>query len=149
MNRFAKIYRSGVALMLLMGLSPVVQATDHLIEAQATKFSPLLMFIEPGDTISWVTMVGHDSRAIPGLVPEGAEPWNLGMGSNASVTLDVEGVYIYKCTPHYSLGMAGAIVVGKATNLEQIKQHAKGMSKRVVAKLLKADWPADHIVSEN
>ena len=149
MNRFAKIYRSGIALMLLMGLSPVVQATEHIIEAQSTKFSPLFMFIDPGDTVSWVKMVGHDAQAIPELVPEGAELWHLGMGVNGNVTFDVEGVYIYKCTPHYSLGMAGAIVVGKATNLEQIKQHVKGMSKRVLAKLLKADWPADRIVSEN
>ncbi len=94
-------------------------------------------------------MVGHDSQAMADLIPEGAEPWHLRLGLNGNVTLDVEGVYIYKCTPHYSQGMVAAIVVGKATNLEQIKQNAKGMSKRVVAKLLKADWPADRLMGRN
>lgn len=137
-----------VAVVLaLIGTAPA-SAEEHVVQAQATKFSPAHVFIQPGDTVTWANMAGHDSQAEEGLVPEGAETWHIGMGENGSVTLDVEGVYLYKCTPHFALGMAGAIVVGKPTNIDAIKQNAKGMYKRVIVKMMKSDdWPDDMRVS--
>ena len=142
MTHRSNFYLGWVAVVLAFAAVPA-HAENHVIKAEATKFSPLYIFIEPGDTVSWTNMVGHDARAEEGLVPEGAEPWQLGMGENGSVKFDVEGVYLYKCTPHFALGMAGAIVVGQPSNLDAVKQNAKGMYKRVLAKLLKADWPTN------
>lgn len=144
MNSMYSLRLGCIAVVLaLIGMVPAY-AEEHVIQAQATKFSPQHLFIQPGDTVTWNNMAGHDSQAEKGLVPEGAEAWHISMGQNGSVTLDVEGVYLYKCTPHFALGMAGAIVVGQPTNIDAIKQSAKGMYKRVVVKLLKsADWPAD------
>ena len=136
-------FRRGCAAIALAFIAtPMVHAEDHVIKAEATKFSPLYVFIKPGDTVSWTNMVGHDAQAEEHLIPEGAEPWHMGMGQEGSVTLEKEGVYLYKCTPHFSLGMVGAIVVGQPTNMDDLKQNAKGMYKRVLVKLQKADWPA-------
>lgn len=124
-----------IALMLFSASS---LAAEHVITAQATKFSPLVVLIEPGDTVTFQNMVGHNADAMEGLVPEGAELFKIPLGTNGSLTLDKEGVYIYKCTPHFALGMVGAIVVGEATNMDSVVANAKGMAKRAVIKAKKA-----------
>ncbi|MFQ5658955.1 MAG: plastocyanin/azurin family copper-binding protein [Gammaproteobacteria bacterium] len=114
-------------------------AEDHIIAAQATSFAPKILFIQPGDTVQWTRMSPiHDAQSMEGLIPEGAKGWKFAVGENGKVTLDKEGVYVYKCNPHYAVGMAGAIIVGKATNLEQVKANATGRAKGVVIKVDRA-----------
>jgi len=52
--------------------------------------------------------------------------------------LTEEGVYIYKCNPHYPLGMVAAIIVGKPVNIKQVQANATGRSKGIVIKVVKA-----------
>ncbi len=54
------------------------------------------------------------------------------------MTLTEEGVYIYKCNPHYPNGMVAAIIVGKPVNIEQVQTNATGRSKGIVIKVVKA-----------
>ena len=112
-------------------------AEEHVVAAGATNFSPMHVFIKPGDTVKWTNMTIHDSQSMEGLIPEGAEHWKGKIGQNLAVTLDVEGVYIYKCNPHFPLGMIGAIIVGEANNMDQIDANAKGREKGVIFKLKK------------
>jgi len=72
-----------------------------------------------------------------GLIPEGAEHWKSNIGQELAVTLDKEGVYIYKCNPHLPNGMVAAIIVGEASNMDQIQANAKGREKGVILKLKK------------
>ncbi len=128
-----------ICLSLLLCFSLSVLAEEHIIVAQATSFSPKILFIQPGDTITFTNMSPiHDALTLDGLIPEGAEGWAFGLGQNGSVTLDKEGIYIYKCNPHYAVGMAGAVIVGAATNLEQVKTNATGRAKGVVIKVERA-----------
>ena len=115
-----------------------VGSKTHTVIGQATSFSPNILFINPGDTVQWENMTIHDSVSMEGLIPEGAEPWVFKLGQNGAVTLTVEGVYIYKCNPHYPLGMVAAIIVGKPVNIEQIQTNATGRSKGIVIKVVKA-----------
>ena len=116
----------------------VVEPKSHTVLAGATSFSPIVLFTNPGDEICWVNMTAHDSQSIEGLIPDGAEPWHIVLGRNGCVTLPVEGVYIYKCNPHYPVGMAGAIVVGAASNIAQIEANVTGRAKGVVIKVKRA-----------
>ncbi len=116
-----------------------VNAEEHIIKAAVTQFRPLVTHAKPGDTITWQNMAGHDTTSMNGMIPEGAEAWHSKMGEVFSITLDKEGTYLFKCTPHASLGMMGAIIVGGNTdNLESIKAgvdasgEPKGMVKRVI-----------------
>ena len=95
------------------------------------------LFIKPGDTVKWTNMTIHNSESMEGLIPEGAEPWKGKIGQEIAVTLDVEGVYIYKCFPHYANGMVAAIIVGETNNMDQIQANAKGREKGVIFKLKK------------
>jgi len=110
----------------------------HTVFGQATSFSPNILFINPGDTVQWTNMTIHDSVSMEGLIPEGAEPWKFKLGQNGAVTLTEEGVYIYKCNPHYPLGMVAAIIVGNPVNIAQVQANATGRSKGIVIKVVKA-----------
>jgi len=133
------------ALMLAGG----AQAADHEIqmlnkgEKGAMVFQPEFVQAAPGDTVTFVpTDKGHDAESIKGMIPDGAEPFKGKMGEQITVTLDKEGVYGVKCTPHYGMGMVALIVVGQPVNLEQAKAvKQSGKAKKVFEALL-AEVPA-------
>ncbi len=118
--------------------APVAEAKTHIVNGRATSFSPNILFINPGDTVQWASMTSHDSVSMEGLIPENAEPWKFKIGQNGAVTLTEEGVYIYKCNPHYPNGMVAAIIAGKPINIEQVQTNATGRSKGIVIKVVKA-----------
>ena len=114
------------------------ETTTHIIYGQATNFSPNILFINPGDTVQWENMTIHDSVSMEGLIPEGAKPWAFKIGQNGALTLTEEGVYVYKCNPHYPNGMVASIIVGKPVNIAQVQANATGRSKGIVIKVVKA-----------
>lgn len=118
-----------------------VEATGkvHTVTAQGLIYNPLVVKIAPGDTVAWTNMSTHNTESLEGLIPEGAEMWASDMSDNYSRTFTQQGIYIYKCTPHFGAGMGGAIIVGEPVNLEQIKAvDAKGAAKRLVTKAVQA-----------
>lgn len=132
-----KTYLTLAALILLTS-TQAVMAENVTVTARATAYDPVVVFIEPGESVVWTNMSGHNAVTIEGLIPEGAEGFDIPMGENGSATLEQEGVYVYKCTPHFAMGMGGAIVVGNPGNFEDVKANAKGMAKRIVIKTQKA-----------
>ena len=80
---------------------------------------------------------GHNSESVKGMLPEGAEPWKGKINEELTVTFDVEGIYGYKCTPHFAMGMVGLIQVGEGTaNLESAKTaKLPGKAKSRMAEL--------------
>ncbi len=111
---------------------------EHTVYAGATNFNPKVLFINPGDSVKWVRMTAHDSVSIGGLIPEGAEHWKFAIGENGNVTLNNQGIYIYKCNPHYAMGMSAAIIVGEPVNIEQVKANVSGRAKGVLIKVERA-----------
>jgi pseudoazurin len=111
----------------------------HIVTAQGLVYAPLVVNIAVGDSVAWENMSSHDTQSMEGLIPEGAEHWHSAMGENYQHTFTVEGIYIYKCTPHYGAGMGGIIIVGNPVNIEEIKaQKVTGAGKRLVKKAIKA-----------
>jgi len=146
----------GLGLALALGSSAAF-AEDYTVKAVVTNWQPMILFIKPGDQVTWVNMNGHDSVSLKGMIPEGAKPWRGPLGQSISVTLTKPGIYIYKCEPHAAMGMEGAIIVGegKPANLGAVEAAAKtikngpdgappGFVKRVVRKakaaLKKRGW---------
>ena len=112
-------------------------AETHFVTAQGMVFNPLVVKINPGDSVSWRNMSTHNSESIDGLIPEGAEKWNSPMSENYQRTFTEEGIYVYKCTPHIGTGMGGVIIVGDPVNLEQIKNaDVTGGAGRLVRKAI-------------
>ena len=107
-------------------------------------FQPDFVQATPGDTVTFVpTDKGHDAESIKGMIPDGAEPFKGKMNEQITVTLDEEGVYGVKCTPHYGMGMVALVVVGKPVNLDQAKAVKQtGKAKKVFEQLF-TDVPAN------
>jgi pseudoazurin len=133
---------------LLLAAAHAAVAEEHVIEGVVTQWRPLVTFAQPGDTVRFKNMTGHDTETIEGMIPEGATPWKSALGEEGfSATLDKEGAYIFKCNPHMSTGMVGAVVVGDArppANLQQIEDNlesvkvGRNMVKRAITKMKQA-----------
>ena len=138
-------YRTTIAAALAgLLLAGAAQAADHQVQmlnkgAKGTMvFEPDFIVAAPGDTVTFVpTDKSHDAESVKDMLPEGATPFKGKMNEQVTMTVDKEGVYGVKCTPHYGMGMVALVVVGKPTNLEQAKtaKHP-GKAKKVFAELL-------------
>lgn len=115
-----------LAALAITAFSSGVFAAEHVVEMKnagadgAMVFEPGFVKAEPGDTVKFV-LVGQAHNSATVAVPEGASGWQGGINEEITVTLDEEGVYVYKCTPHAALNMAGVIQVGEATNYDSAK----------------------------
>ncbi len=110
---------------------------SYTVTARATSYDPMVLQINPGDNVNWTNMSGHNVDFEEGNIPAGAEPWQTSLGDNVNKTFTKEGLYLYKCTPHFAMGMVGAIIVGEPTNLAEVEENAEGMYKRALAKAKK------------
>jgi pseudoazurin len=105
-----------------------VFAADHQVqmlnkgEKGAMVFQPDYIEAAPGDTVTFLaTDKGHDAESIKGMIPEGAEPFKGKISQDVTVTVEKEGLYGVKCTPHYGMGMVALIKVGAPANAEEAK----------------------------
>lgn len=120
------------AVTLALGLvTPLASlAADHEVQmlnkgddGGRMVFEPLVVNANPGDTITFVaTDKSHNSASMKDGIPKDAEDWKGKPNEEITVTVSEPGVYMYECTPHKSMGMIGAIVVGEPINLDAVKK---------------------------
>lgn len=103
----------------------------------AMVFEPDLIVAAPGDTIRFIpTDKGHNVETITGMLPAGAEPFKSRYNKEFSITLNAEGVYGVKCSPHYAMGMVALIQVGEPANSDDAKAVKQtGKAKAVFTEL--------------
>lgn len=137
------VFIIGVATALTAG-APAA-AKDHTVmmlnkgKDGIMVFEPALIQVNLGDTVTFVpTHKSHNAESIAGMLPAGATAFKGKMNQPIKVTFTKPGIYGYKCLPHYGMGMVGAVVVGKATNLQEAKKVTHpGKAKGVFTRLLK------------
>lgn len=120
MGKFLKT--AALTATLIMASQPLL-AAEHVIEMKNNGKDGIMVF-EPGyvkakvgDTVKFVPVdPAHNSHSVE--VPDGANTWAGDIGQEVTVTLNKEGVYVYKCVPHAPLNMTGIIQVGKPTNMD-------------------------------
>ena len=96
------------------------------LKGQSMVFEPPVIKVKPGDSVKWIASnPGHNTASIDEMLPEGTQSWNGGLNEELVVKFDKEGVYGYKCTPHYILGMVGLVVVGDGSSNFDRKKHWK------------------------
>ena len=94
--------------------------------------------IDVGQTITWTPdSKGHNVQFIS--VPDGVEKVKSKLSKEFSYTFEQEGVYLYVCTPHASMGMIGVVVVGESdVNLDEVLDYKfRGKSKKKFKKIVK------------
>ena len=92
-------------------------------DGQAMVFEPAAVKANVGDVITFVPAdKGHDAASIKELLPEGVPEAKGKMNETLKVTVEKEGAYVFKCTPHFGMGMVALVVVGdQPANLDAVK----------------------------
>lgn len=135
---------AGAAALLAAGPGAAA-AADHEVKmlnrgaAGMMVFEPPYLKVAPGDTVTFKSVnPSHNAETIPGMLPEGAQPFKGAMSKDVTVTFEKEGIYGYKCMPHYGMGMVGVIQVGDDTGNADAAKAVKhpGKAKTVMAELI-------------
>ena len=127
-----------ILLAIVFVITAPVMAADHTVEMLSSSngemmvFKPAVLKIAPGDTVTWkATNPGHNTASIAEMTPDANLVWNGKINEELKITFNKEGVYGYKCTPHYILGMVGIIAVGNdLTNLSASSDFATSEEKK-------------------
>ena len=87
--------------------SPVAHSAEYTVDAVTTGangemmvFNPGYLKVEVGDTVTFKTSdASHNAESF--VSPSAESAFITGMGETATITFSQEGVYLYKCTPHF------------------------------------------------
>lgn len=127
-NRTAKF--AGLAILAGLFAFPALSAEIEVkmlnkgSDGQAMVFEPATVKAAVGDVITFVPVdKGHDAAAVKDMIPEGVADFKGKMNETVKVTVEKEGAYVVKCTPHLGMGMIALVVVGDAApaNLDAVK----------------------------
>ena len=127
-----------ILLTIMFVVATPVMAADHTVEMLSSSngemmvFKPAVLKIAPGDSVTWkATNPGHNTASIAEMTPDASLEWNGKINEELKITFTKEGVYGYKCTPHYVLGMIGIIAVGdNLANLDASSDFAAVEEKK-------------------
>ena len=129
LRRVCSVAAVGVVAMAVSAAGTAVPAQEnHQVEmlnkgpdGERMVFVPAYLHVQPGDSVTFVPVDrSHNSESILGMIPDAADAWKGKINEEITVTFEEEGVYGYKCLPHYGLGMIGLIQVGEETpNLDE------------------------------
>lgn len=118
---------------------PLVIEMLNKLGKEKMVYSENIARVGVGETITWTPKSkGHNVQFVS--VPEGVEKVKSKLSKEFSYTFEQEGVYLYVCTPHASMGMIGMVIVGESdVNLDEAKDHKfRGKSKKKFKKILKS-----------
>ena len=80
-------------------------------------FEPAFIKINTCDSITFeMTDAGHNAVTV--AAPNDSIPFDTEYKPSTTVQFDTNGLYLYKCTPHAMMAMAGLIQVSDASNKE-------------------------------
>ena len=134
MHKIIKLY--GFILILLIGNS-VHAAEIHVVKMLNTGtlgamvFEPAFIKINTGDSINFeMADAGHN--AITVAAPAGSVPFDTKYKPSTIVKFDVNGLYLYKCSPHAVMAMAGIIQVSDASNKSEMKSEIEKFESNVM-----------------
>ncbi|KZL05967.1 MULTISPECIES: plastocyanin/azurin family copper-binding protein [unclassified Pseudovibrio] len=123
MNKRSTLVLMPALVSFLLSVTGSNAGAIHTIRMDRDFFSPAYLEAQVGDTVRFVNVRGtHNTVSISGMIPAGVSPWRSRLKATYDLTLTKEGVYGYKCLPHFGKGMVGLIAVGKQyNNLPQAK----------------------------
>ena len=120
MNKILKL-SSVIFILLLSNIS--FGSETHIVkmlnnsEQGSMVFEPAFIKINKGDSITFeMTDAGHNAVTV--AAPNDSIPFDTEYKPSTTVQFDTNGLYLYKCTPHAMMAMAGLIQVSDASNKE-------------------------------
>ena len=127
-----RVFSFTVTLLASVLVTGVVWAADIEVkmlnkgEEGKMIFEPSFIKAQKGDNIIFIpTDKGHMAASIKGLIPEGAKKFKSKINKKFTYTVDVEGLYGIRCTPHYANGMVALIQVGEVADAAEFLKGKK------------------------
>ena len=94
-------------------------------------FEPAFIKINAGDSINFeMSDAGHNAVTV--AAPAGSMPFDTKYKPSTIVKFDVNGLYLYKCSPHAMMAMAGLIQVSDANNKSKMKTEIEKFESSVM-----------------
>lgn len=123
MNKFFTLFLSLFALSL--------GATNHLVTVGNNFFSPQHLYIQVGDTVTWINTSGHHNvNGTTATFPGNPSSFGNGIASmnwSYSFTFSAAGTYNYQCDPHIP-GMVGTVTVFSPCTEAFFSEYIEGSS---------------------
>ena len=99
-------------------------------------FEPAFIKINTCDSITFeMTDAGHNAVTV--AAPNDSIPFDTEYKPSTTVQFDTNGLYLYKCTPHAMMAMAGLIQVSDANNKEAMKAEIDKFESNVMMQPVK------------
>lgn len=118
MSQHRAVYFASV--LFLLAVAPAAWAVNHTVELSGHEFTPSVLNIQVGDSVTWTNVEGfHDTVADDGSFssgPPASNPWTF------SRTFNSAGSFRYYCTIHGApggVGMSGIVNVSGGSGGEQ------------------------------
>jgi LPXTG-motif cell wall-anchored protein len=135
--------RSALALLLaalilfVLGSIEMARAATHAVAIADFAFSPPMLTITAGDTVTWTNEdpVVHTATSATGAFDSG----DLAQGDSFSFTFTTPGTYAYICTPHPE--MTGQIVVQAAAPAQTATPAPAGGGGAIPNVAMRPGWP--------
>jgi pseudoazurin len=102
---------------VLMTAAFACQAETIVVKGQGISFAPSVIKAQVGDIIAFKEMAGHFVDPVTNLWPEGAEKMHSEMGADYNYEVKKEGLYVFKCPPHWGARMGAVMLVGNPADL--------------------------------
>jgi pseudoazurin len=121
---FASLVIAGLFAYPALSAEIEVKMLNKGSDGQAMVFEPATVKAAVGDVITFIPVdKGHDAAAVKDMIPEGVSEFKGKMNEAVKLTVEKEGAYVVKCTPHLGMGMVAPVVVGDAVpaNLDAVK----------------------------
>ena len=127
-----------ITFALLLTIPSLLVAKEHQVKMLTANASGQTMIMEPaflkialGDTVRFIPSdASHNAQSL--VSPKGASSFSTPMCKTSVVYFKQEGAYLYKCLPHFALGMVGVIQVGQAVNIDDVKVQWQTLQTGVV-----------------
>ena len=108
-----------------MGMEMTSESGDTAVIAECS-FSPTVLYVEPGDRVTWSNKDFSDHTVTGAAFTWGSER-PLAQGDTISFAFKEEGVFPYYCAYHPA--MVGAVVVGDATAAADLNAGAAAIDE--------------------
>ena len=107
-------------LLITLISSTLLFATNHTVNTQGMNFSPSILTINSGDTVTFINTGGsHNVNGSISTFPSNpvgfSNPTGVSSSWVYSFVFNLPGTYSYQCDPHLP-GMVGSIVVNSVSN---------------------------------
>ena len=122
MNKILKICSFAI---ILLSSNFVFGSETHIVkmlnnsDQGSMVFEPAFIKINKGDSITFeMTDAGHNAVTVAS--PNDSIPFDTEYKPSTTVQFDTNGIYLYQCTPHAMMAMAGLIQVSDTSNKDQV-----------------------------